>query len=115
MPRFEILDPDAIATLERGWRRILTDVGVAFDHPEAIALLRAAGQRVEGEVAFLDPEFVLEQVALAPAAFDLQARNPEHSVRLGGDAMVFRPSTGALSCARGTSGARRRWTTSSGS
>ena len=89
MPRFEILDPDAIATLERGWRRILTDVGVAFDHPEAIALLRAAGQRVEGEVAFLDPEFVLEQVALAPPAFDLQARNPEHSVRLGGDAMVF--------------------------
>jgi trimethylamine--corrinoid protein Co-methyltransferase len=89
MPRFEILDPDAIATLERGWRRILTDVGVAFDHREAIALLRAAGQRVEGEVVFLDPEFVLEQVALAPAAFDLQARNPEHSVRLGGETMVF--------------------------
>src|SRR5207245_647467 len=64
MPHFEILDPDAIGTLERGWRRILTDVGIAFDHPEAIALLRAAGQRVEGEVAFLDPEFVLEPFAL---------------------------------------------------
>src|SRR5205085_27323 len=64
MPRFEVLDPDAIATLERGWKRILTDVGVAFGDPEAIALLRAAGQRIEGEVAFLDPEFVLEQVAL---------------------------------------------------
>jgi trimethylamine--corrinoid protein Co-methyltransferase len=89
MPRFEILDDDAIATLERGWRRILTDVGVSFDHPEAIALLRAAGQRVEGDVVFLDPEFVLEQVALAPAEFDLQARNPEHGVRIGGDGMVF--------------------------
>src|SRR5438094_919291 len=89
MPRYEVLDPDAIATLERGWKRILTDVGVAFGDPEAVALLRAAGQRVEGEVAFLDPEFVLEQVALAPAAFDLQARNPEQSVRVGGDAMVF--------------------------
>src|SRR5437588_6481490 len=89
MPRFEVLDPDAIATLERGWKRILTDVGVAFGDPEAIALLRAAGQRIEGEVAFLDPEFVLEQVALAPAAFDLQARNPEQTVRVGGDGMVF--------------------------
>ena len=89
MPRFEVLDEDAVATLERGWRRILTDVGVAFGDPEAIALLRAAGQRVEGDVAFLDPEFVLEQVALAPTAFELQARNAEQSVHVGGDAMVF--------------------------
>jgi trimethylamine---corrinoid protein Co-methyltransferase len=89
MPRFEILDDDAIATLERGWRRILTDVGVSFDHPEAISLLRDAGQRVEGDVAFLDPDFVLEQVAKAPEEFDLQARNSEHGVHIGGDAMVF--------------------------
>ena len=89
MPRFEILDDDAIATLERGWRRILTDVGVSFDHPEAVSLLREAGQRVEGDVAFLDPDFVLEQVAKAPEEFDLQARNPEQSVHIGGDAMVF--------------------------
>src|SRR6059058_5768208 len=89
MPRFEILDDEAIATLERGWRRILTDVGVAFGDPEAIALLRAAGQRVEADVAFLDPDFVLEQVALAPAEFDLQARNSDRTVHVGGDAMVF--------------------------
>ncbi|HEY0415706.1 MAG TPA: trimethylamine methyltransferase family protein, partial [Gaiellaceae bacterium] len=67
MPRYEILDPDAVATLERGWRRILTDVGIAFDHPEVLDLLRGAGQRVEGEVAFLDPDFVLDQVRLAPS------------------------------------------------
>src|SRR2546423_2571847 len=89
MPRFEILDPEAIATLERGWKRILTDVGVSFDHPEALALLRAAGQRIDGDVVFLDPEFVLEQVGRAPAAFDLQARNPEQSVHVGGETMVF--------------------------
>src|SRR3954452_25107045 len=89
MPRFEVLDEDAVATLERGWRRILTDVGVSFGDPEALALLRAAGQRIEGDVAFLDPEFVLEQVALAPATFELQARNPERSVRVGGAGMVF--------------------------
>ena len=89
MPRYEILDEDGIATLERGWRRILTDVGIEFDHPEALDALRGAGQRIEGQVVFLDPDFVLEQVALAPSEFDLQARNPERSVRIGGDAMVF--------------------------
>src|SRR5438309_1362700 len=67
MPRFEILDPEAITTLERGWKRILTDVGISFDHPEALALFRSAGQRVDGDVVFLDPELVLEQVGRAPA------------------------------------------------
>ena len=89
MPRFEVLDEDAIATLEHGWRRILTDVGIEFDHPEAIAAFEGAGQRVENTVVFLDPDFVLEQVALAPREFDLQARNPEHSLHIGGDSMVF--------------------------
>ena len=89
MPRFEVLDDEAVETLERGWRRILTDVGIAFDHPEALDLLRAAGQRIEGEVVFLDPEFVLEQVRLAPESFSVRARNPEHDVVIGGDAMTF--------------------------
>ena len=89
MPRFEILDEDAIATLEGGWRRILTDVGIEFDHPEAVALLRAVGQRVEGQVAFLDPDFVLEQVAKVPREFELQARNPERTIHVGGRHMAF--------------------------
>src|SRR6185436_764137 len=41
------------------------------------------------EKVFLDPDFVLEQVAKAPREFDLQARNPDHSVHIGGDHMVF--------------------------
>ncbi len=38
---------------------------------------------------FLDPDFVLEQIAKAPREFDLVARNPEHFVRVGGDDIVF--------------------------
>ncbi len=53
------------------------------------ALFRDAGQTVEDQVVKLDPEFVLEQVAKAPREFDLQARNPERSVHLGGQHMVF--------------------------
>ena len=42
----------------------------------------------------LDPDFVLEQIAKAPREFDLQARNPERSVHIGGDHMVFSPVYG---------------------
>ena len=60
-----------------------------FAKPEAVELFRKAGQRVDGEVVYLDPEFVLEQVAKAPREFDVQARNPANNVHIGGDDMVF--------------------------
>jgi trimethylamine--corrinoid protein Co-methyltransferase len=89
MPRYEILSADAIAVLDKGWRRIVSEIGVQFAKPEAVELFRKAGQRTDGEVVYLDPEFVLEQVALAPREFDVQARNPANTVHIGGDDMVF--------------------------
>ncbi len=89
MPRYEILSPDAIAVLDKGWRRIVTEIGVQFAKPEAVELFRRAGQRTDGEVVFFDAEWILEQVAKAPREFDVQARNPANSVHIGGDQMVF--------------------------
>ena len=89
MPRYEILSEEAMATLDKGWRRILTELGVEFALPEAVELFEKAGQRVEGDKVFLDPEFVLEQVAKAPSEFELQARNPDHSLHVGGNGMAF--------------------------
>ena len=89
MPRYEILSEDAMATLDRGWRRIISEIGVEFILPEAVEILRAAGCRTEDATVYFDPDWVMEQVAKAPREFDLRARNPERSVRIGGDAMVF--------------------------
>jgi trimethylamine--corrinoid protein Co-methyltransferase len=89
MPRYEILSPDAVTVLDKGWRRIVSEIGVQFAKPEAVELFRKAGMRTDGEVVYLDPDFVLEQVALAPREFDVQARNPANSVHIGGDDMVF--------------------------
>src|ERR687888_2279067 len=75
--------------LDRGWRRIVSEIGIEFLLPEAVEEFRKAGQQVEERVVKLDPEFVLEQVAKAPREFDLQARNPERTVHIGGDHMVF--------------------------
>ena len=89
MPRYEILSADSIAVLDRGWRRIVSEIGIQFAKPEAVELFAKAGQQVDGDVVKLDPEFVLEQVAKAPREFDVQARNPAHNVHIGGDHMVF--------------------------
>ncbi len=89
MPRYDILSEDAMAKLDAAWRRLISEVGVEFMDQRALDLFAAAGQRVEGNNVFLDPDFVLEQVAKAPREFDLQARNPDNSVHIGGDAMAF--------------------------
>ena len=84
MPRYEILSEEAMATLDRGWRRIVSEIGVEFILPEAVEVFAAAGQKTEDAKVWLDPDFVMEQVGKAPQEFDLQARNPEHSVRVVG-------------------------------
>jgi trimethylamine---corrinoid protein Co-methyltransferase len=89
MPRYEILDEASMAELDRGWRRIVSELGIDFLHEEALAALAGAGQNVEGELVKFDPDWILEQVAKAPREFDLQARNPERSVHIGGNHMVF--------------------------
>src|SRR3954466_14703189 len=89
MPRYEVLSEDAMATLDQGWRRLMTEIGVEFMDDRALELFRKAGQRVEDNTVFLDPDFVLEQVAKAPREFDVQARNHDNDIHIGGDAMAF--------------------------
>jgi trimethylamine---corrinoid protein Co-methyltransferase len=89
LPRYEILSDDAMAVLDRGWRRIVTEIGVEFLLDEALDEFRKAGQQVDGQKVILDPDFLLEQVAKAPREFDLRARNPEKTVHIGGDHMMF--------------------------
>jgi trimethylamine--corrinoid protein Co-methyltransferase len=89
MPRYEILSADAMAALDAGWRRIVTEIGVEFMSERALELFRAAGQKVTDNTVFLDPDFVLAQAAKAPREFDITARNPAQSVHIGGDSMAF--------------------------
>jgi trimethylamine---corrinoid protein Co-methyltransferase len=94
MPRYEVLSEDAMTVLERGWRRLISEIGVEFLHDGAVEHFRRAGQAVDGNVVRLDPDFVLEQVGKAPAEFDLAARNPDRSIHVGGRHMFFAPTQG---------------------
>ncbi len=95
MPRYEVLSDEAIDVIDRGWRRLVSEIGIEFLLPEAVDALVKAGQTLEDENRIrFDPDFILEQVAKAPREFELQARNPEHTAHIGGDHMVFAPVYG---------------------
>ena len=89
LPRYEILDEFSMQELDRGWRRIVSELGVDFQHVDAQEALAAEGQQVEGDLVKFDPDWILEQVAKAPREFDLQARNPENTIHVGGKHMAF--------------------------
>jgi hypothetical protein len=48
MPRYEILSKDAMATLDKGWKRIVSEIGIEFMSQRALDLFRKAGQHIEG-------------------------------------------------------------------
>ena len=89
MPRYEVLSEQAMATLDGGWRRLMTEIGVEFMDPRALLAVPRRRPAGRGQPLFLDPDFVLEQVARALSEFEVQARNPETLIDIGGDAMAF--------------------------
>lgn len=94
MPRYEVLSQDAVAQIDMAWRRLVSEIGLRFSHPEALAALKSAGQAVEEDVVRFDPEFVLEFARKAPKEFALRSRDPAKTVRVGGNNMVFVPVGG---------------------
>jgi trimethylamine--corrinoid protein Co-methyltransferase len=94
MPRYEVLDEDGLATIDRGAERLASEIGVRFDHPRALQLFRDAGQTVDGDVVHFDPGFLRAQAALAPAQFTVRARNRERDLVVGGNHMIFAATNG---------------------
>ena len=114
MPRYEILSEDAMATLDRGWRRIVSELGIEFLLPEAVELLRAGradrrGRQPRPLRSRLDPRAGREGAARVRAAGPQPRRTRRTSAAT---TWCSRPSTAARSSARATSAATRRWPTS---
>ena len=45
MPRYEVLSEDGLDTIERGWRRLVSEIGIQFDHPRALELFAPRARR----------------------------------------------------------------------
>ncbi len=86
-----VVSEDELEAIHRASLEVLRDVGVDVLDPNARQLLATAGAKVDSdsERVRFDPALVEERIATAPSEFTLHARNPAHSVRIGGDHVVF--------------------------
>ena len=78
-------------TIHQASLQILRDIGLRVESNTALRLmtdLRADVDRATGRVRF-DPALIEEALTGVPAGFTIHARNPEKTVTLGGDGIVF--------------------------
>ena len=108
-PPMAILSDDEIEAIHNASLSILADIGMDFLHPIAREILRQAGATVspDSERVRFDPELVTTLVAKAPSSFTMTARNPERSVGIGGNQIVF-ASVGSPPNVTDTERGRRR-------
>lgn len=96
VPYFDVLDEEAVVTLEAQVDWLIKEKGIAFrDDPVALDLWKATDAIVEGDIVRADPAWIRSLCALAPSQFTQVARNPERSVTIGGTHQVFAPIYGA--------------------
>ncbi len=96
IPCYELLSEESLLQIEQTAERILADVGIEFrGDEEAIRLCAKAGADVDGERVRFEPGLLRQALKTAPAEFTQHARNPAHSVQIGGNNVVMAPSYGS--------------------
>jgi trimethylamine--corrinoid protein Co-methyltransferase len=96
--RLRLPDDGSIDRLKQATLQILERVGVRFDSPRALSLLREHGAHVDTEsnVVRFPPQLVLEAMDLAPRHFVLAARDPSCDLDLAsGDTFCTTDGCGA--------------------
>lgn len=95
IPVYQMVPDEAVELIHRESLNILEEVGCEFRDDEAIAIWKAAGADVRETRVRIDRALLMELVSKIPSEFTLNARNPERTVRVGGDNSIFVPMYGA--------------------
>lgn len=95
IPNFEILNAEAIEIIEANAETVLWEIGVKFvDNAPALAKWKDAGATIDGETVHIPKGLARKLCATAPSRITQFARNPERSVEIGGNSLVFAPVYG---------------------
>ena len=91
---------DQLEAIHQSSLKVLAETGLRVLLPEARRIMQEAGAEVDesSEQVRFDPDLIMEKIATVPSQFTLHARNPEHSVVLGDDNVVFDMMASAPNC-----------------
>ncbi|MCP4877422.1 MAG: trimethylamine methyltransferase family protein [Gammaproteobacteria bacterium] len=90
-PPMEILSADQLETIHQASLKILRDIGLRVESPTALKLLTDLRADVDHDNAHVrfEPALIEELLQGLPSEFTIHARNPQKTVRMGGNSIVF--------------------------
>jgi len=93
----KVLSDSKVEQIHTASLDILDVVGFKYESKKALKLLEEHGCNVNYDtmIAKIPPSLVEWAIAKTPSSFYLRARDPEKSIRLGGNTMYFMNSAGA--------------------
>ncbi len=95
VPKFEILNEEALEIIEANAETVLEEIGVVFsDNPKALELWREAGATTDGERVRIPKGLARSLCKTAPSSYTQHARNPDRNVVVGGNNLVLAPVYG---------------------
>ncbi|MGB1255640.1 MAG: trimethylamine methyltransferase family protein, partial [Thiolinea sp.] len=95
LPLTEPMDEEQINKINDASMSILEEVGVVFRDPIALKQWETQGAKVVDDRVYFDRAMIMDLISTIPSDITLEARNPEHTVKLGGKNSIFVPMTGA--------------------
>ena len=95
IPIYELVGEEGLALIEAKADQLLAEVGIEVHDDVALRLFADAGATVADERVRFDAGHVRALCSTAPSTFTQLARDPAHSVEIGGDAVVFAPAYGS--------------------
>jgi len=92
----QILPEHEIESIHKSTLHVLENVGVKFESIKALKLLKKSGCSVDEESSIVKfpPSLVEECLRKCPSNFTIKARNPNHTLQLGGNLLHFYNSVG---------------------
>ncbi len=96
IPHYQLLDEDALQALENHADWLLANIGMEFRGDEvATELFAEAGAQIDRQRVRFPDGLARRLCATAPKSFKLHARNPQRTVEIGGNSIVFMPGYGS--------------------
>jgi len=93
--RMHILTEADKSKIHASSMNILDEIGINFYEPEAVDIFKQHGFKVDGNTVRFEEMRIDQALKTVPSEFQVEARNPERSVTIGGDHLVLAPGYGA--------------------
>jgi len=94
VPVYEVTNEEGVEMIHELAMRIVEEVGVDFRDAESLEIWGKSAAEIDGERVRIGRDELMSLIELAPSEYTHHARNPERTVRVGGDNMVISPSYG---------------------